>query len=133
HYFHVHVAEPVHIVHTPVAVANWNQPIAITARVNCATRNCTGTMSYRVTAGLTTVNGLVAYANGGPPFTDVAMQNTVVQDLGTAGTAVEMSATIPATAVTTEGLDYYIHVTDGATDAWYPGTSYVAGAGSVNG
>jgi hypothetical protein len=90
-------------------------------------------MSYRTTTGLTTVAGLVAYASGLPPFTDVAMASRVVTDLGASGTVLEFSADVPGPAVTPDGLDYYLHVTDGSTNAWFPGTSYIGGFGSVDG
>ncbi len=135
-YFHVHTAEPVHVVHTPVLTASYRRAQPISATVNCATRDCSGTLSYRRTAGLTTFAGLIAYldrqVDGQPGFTEVPMVATVLADLGDAGTVLRLDAEVPADDVTTDGFDYSLRVSDGATSAYWPGTSYVGGA-SVDG
>jgi hypothetical protein len=131
-YFHVYTTEPVHVVHAPVFTASYRQAQPISATVNCATRSCTGVLSYRRTAGLTTIDGLNGYLAGGPAFTEVSMTATVVADLGDAGTVIRLDAEVPADVVTTDGFDYSLRVSDGATTGYWPGTSYVGGA-SVDG
>ena len=133
-YFNVHVAEAVHIVHAPVAVAPYHEPIHIEATVNCATRSCAATLGYRRSAGLTSAAGVAAYLRGEAAFTSVSMASTVIHDAGPAGTVVRYDADIPAQSATTDGVDYSLRVTDGLTTAYWPGTSYVAGiGGSVDG
>ena len=134
HFFHVHVTEPIRIVHDPVVVAPWNEPISIRAIVNCQTASCTGSLSYRTTTSLNHSDGIVSYViDGGPAWTEAPLQANVLEDLGGQGTVLEMTAEIPASAVTTDGVDYFLHVTDGETKAYYPGTSYVGGWGSADG
>jgi hypothetical protein len=132
-YFSVHVAEPVHIAHVPILSAQEGDPIPVKATVNCATRRCAGTLAYRATPVLNTVDAITAYALGGPAFTEVTMEQRVTADNGAAGTLLELSALIPASATTSGGTDYWIRVTDGDTTAYFPGTSYVSGAGSADG
>lgn len=132
-YFSVHVAEPVRIAHVPIPTAQEGDPIPVKATVNCATRRCAGTLAYRATPALNTVAAINAYALGGPAFTEVTMEQRVTADNGAAGTVVELSALIPASATTGGGADYWMRVTDSDTTAYYPGTSYVSGAGSADG
>jgi hypothetical protein len=132
-WFHVTTAA-VNLVHLPVTTAYPNQPISLSATVTCPSRSCSATMSYRTSVELDgTALGLENYLLNTPTYTTVAMTPTVVEDLGAQGTVLRFDATIPAGAVTTEGVDYYLHATDGSTDAYYPGTSYVGGIGSVDG
>jgi len=128
-----HTTEPIKIVHQPVVVSPYNTAITISALVNCATNSCSGTMGYRTASGLENPDQLVSYASGGPAFTEVAMSSTVVQQAGDYGTVLQLTATIPASAVTTQGVDYHLAVTDGSTNAWYPGTAYVGASGPVDG
>ena len=90
-------------------------------------------MSYRTASGLDNPDQLVSYVSGGPTFSDVTMSSSVVQEADDYGTVLLLTATIPADAVTTQGVDYYINVTDGSTHAFYPGTAYVGGSGPVDG
>lgn len=128
HFFHVHVAEPVRIVHVPPPFGYPGEPLDVTATVNCATRTCSGTMGYRRSGS---VNDLSGFTIG--PFTPVPMTATVDQDLGDAGTVVTLSAEVPAADVTTLGVDYELTITDGTTHSYYPGTTYLAGWGSIDG
>jgi hypothetical protein len=122
-----------HVVHVPVVVAPYLQPVHLSATATCATSSCSATLSYRRSAGLTSAFALAGYLAGQPPFTTMAMGATVVQDLGIAGTVMRFDADIPAAAVTTDGVDYSMHFSDGATNAYWPGTAYVGGVASVDG
>jgi len=132
-YFSVHVAEPVRVLHQPPASAQLGDPIPIAATANCATNSCTATLAYRATPSLATLNSVIAYASGGPAFTEVAMEKATVTNGGGAGRVLEFRALIPGEVVTASGVDYWLRVSDGATTAYYPGTSYISGAGSVDG
>lgn len=132
HYHSVHVAEPIRIVHQPVVQTDTGDPIDIVARVNCATRTCAGVLSYR-TPALATAGDLQAYILGGAPFTKQTMTGTVIADLGDAGTVIEYRGRIPGESTRGDGVDYSLRFTDGKTTAFYPGTSYLSPAGSMDG
>lgn len=131
-YYSVHVREPVRIVHAPVVTAPPGDPIDITATVNCS-QTCDATLGWRQTPQLTVVANLVDYALGGPPFTTVTMTQRVVADLGDEGRILELHGRIPAAAATTAGVDYWFSVSDGSTTSFFPGTTYISGAGSLDG
>ncbi|MGH9223908.1 MAG: SdrD B-like domain-containing protein [Acidimicrobiales bacterium] len=132
-YFSVHVVEPVRIVHAPVLAAQAGDPVTVAATVNCSTRRCAGTLAYRATPSLGSVAAITSYAMGGPAFTEVSMASRVTADAGPGGTVLELTSTIAPGAVTTAGVDYFLRVTDGDTTAYFPGTSYLSGAGSLDG
>jgi len=80
---------PPTITHTPVTTANINTAVTITATVTDNVAVQTVTLNYRTV--------------GTAAFTSVAM---------TPGVGNTYTATIPATAVTTAGVEYYIVATD---------------------
>lgn len=133
YWYHVHVAEPVRVAHVPVVHAPYREAIAITAQVNCSTGACSATLGYRTSTGLDTVAGVLDYAGGGGPFAEIPMEAELLVHQPPAGKVLQFAADIPAEAVDTNGVDYWISVTDGHTTAVYPGTSYVGGIGSLDG
>jgi hypothetical protein len=89
------------ITHIPVATAIDGTPVPITATVTSETSPITVTLHYRIT--------------GAPDYTDIPMSNT-------SGDIYE--ATIPASAVTLAGVDYYISASDVETTTTHPETGY---------
>jgi CSLREA domain-containing protein len=89
------------IVHYPVSVVFQNTAVPISASVTSNTSPFTVTLHYRVT--------------GDPDFTELPMTNTT-DDV--------YAATIPAAAVTTAGVDYYIQATDGHKTRTHPRTGH---------
>ncbi|NHV97624.1 MAG: hypothetical protein HA494_07575, partial [Thaumarchaeota archaeon] len=83
---------PPTIAHTPVTTATINTPITITATITDNVEVKSATLNYRT--------------KGAADYTTIAM--TAVGDTYT--------ATIPATAVTREGVEYYIQAADTATN-----------------
>jgi hypothetical protein len=83
---------PPTIAHTPVTAATINTPITITATITDNVEVKSATLNYRT--------------KGAADYTTIAM--TAVGDTYT--------ATIPATAVTKEGVEYYIQAADTATN-----------------
>ena len=112
-YEHVRILDPPRFYDVPPATAPALQPLTVDAPVSCATESCTVTLHY--TGSTTAFDG---------PFTAVPM--TKVQP-GTATPAGELATwrgVIPAAAVTTRGVSYYLAAFDGYTRAYSPGTSY---------
>jgi predicted nucleic acid-binding Zn-ribbon protein len=85
---------PPTIAHTPVTTATINTPITITATITDNVEVKSATLNYRT--------------KGAAAFTSVPM--TAVGDTYT--------ATIPATAVTAAGVEYYIQAADTATNEY---------------
>jgi len=85
---------PPTIAHTPVTAATINTPITITATITDNVEVKSATLNYRT--------------KGAADYTTIAM--TAVGDTYT--------ATIPATAVTREGVEYYIQAADTATNEY---------------
>lgn len=124
---HVHVLEPMHLGHVPAAVSYLYEPIHVVAEATCATATCSASLRYRTSVGLASFEGTVTNVGdgvNGEGFTAVAMISRVVQNLGAAGQLLEFSADIPAEAVDTNGVDYFIDATDAYTESYWPGTSY---------
>ena len=133
-YFHIRVTEPIHYVHVPVTHAPPSQVIHLTALVNCATRSCTGTLAYRSNASILGAADLQAFELDRTPFQFVTMTQSLFQDLGSGGTLLQMAADIPASAVTVAGgVQYYLKFSDGSTNGYFPGTSYVGGYATPDG
>lgn len=133
---HIHVREPIHIAHTPVPVGYFHEPIPIAVQSTCATATCEAWLSYRTSVGLNTASGIVTNVNdglNGDGFTTVTMTATVVEDLAADGAVIEFTATIPGEVADTNGVDYFIHATDGYTNAWFPGSSYLGSHAPVDG
>ncbi len=121
---HVHVVEAPRIVHTPTAAALYQRPIDISGTATCApSRTCTARLYYRVG------NGLLL----DPDSTFASVPMTVSRRLVGPLDAIEARGTIPASAATTRGVDYFFSVTDGSRTAWWPGTSSVDGYVSIDG
>ncbi|WP_170286246.1 VWA domain-containing protein [Nocardioides rubriscoriae] len=126
-YMHVHVLETPHIVHAPVLTAPYRKPIAIQATANCpiGRSTCSAQLFWRTTTGSILEEGA---------FNSARMQvanvpNGIVGDFR----LVTVSGAIPAEAVDTRGVDYFISVSDGATTTWFPGTSQIDGYVAVSG
>jgi hypothetical protein len=93
----VHVLEPPHVVHAPVATSYHAQPITIDVHSNCATGTCVATLHWRTS---------------GHDWKTSTM--TVAGDEGTspAGHHYLYRAVIPGSDATTEGVDYWAEVND---------------------
>ena len=133
---HIQVREPVRVAHTPVLVGYFKEPFPVAVQAACATGTCSASLSYRTSTGLNTASGIVSNVTDGldgAGFATVAMTSRVVQDLGADGAVLEFTATIPAEIVDTNGVDYFVQATDGFTNAFFPGTSYVGSQAPVDG
>ncbi|MCG2827570.1 MAG: carboxypeptidase-like regulatory domain-containing protein, partial [Thermoplasmatales archaeon] len=94
------VTPPV-ITHTPETSASEGEPITITATITDNSGTVTGaSVFYRKT--------------GTTPYTEIAMSNP---------SGNTWTGTIPALAVTTDGVEYYISATDGTNTATHPATN----------
>jgi Fibronectin type III domain len=116
--YHVTVQLPTTITHVAVASASPGTDVPIEALVTCSTPTCSATLSYRTTSADPLAN---------PAWTTVPMQQVGDSIAGGQSTTLaKYVATIPAGAVTTAGVDYYLRASDGVTTAYSPGTSYTA-------
>jgi hypothetical protein len=120
-YQHTRVLEPPHIAPVYVPAAPALQDLAIEADVTCATEHCDVTMHYTSQLGdeLLVANDSV--------FVTKTMTDTGLVATTPAGRVNHYRAVIPAAAVTTRGIAYYIQAKDGYTRTYSPGTFY-AGA-----
>lgn len=103
---------PTAVVHVP-PLAFADQPIEISAQVHCmdGAGACPVVLGYRRPEGVITGSGV---------FTEVLM--AADPDLPPVADVEVFRAEIPASAVTTAGIDYYIRATDSAGVArWPPG------------
>ena len=116
-YVHVHVLSPPLLNHVPVLFAVAGRPFDVDAHVSCASGNCSATLHYRRTPA--TLDPAAGWAS-------VVMQpKGAGTSLGDIGVLLVYGAQVPASSVDTTGTDYYIHVVDGHTQAYSPGTVYV--------
>jgi hypothetical protein len=114
-FVHIHVLSPPLINHVPVPVAIAGQPMGVDAQVSCSSGNCQATLHYRKTpATLDTGFGSWSSISMSGPGTS----------LGGVASLILYHAEVPASSVDTTGVDYWIHVTDGHTQAFSPGTPY---------
>jgi hypothetical protein len=118
-YSHVRVLEAPHIVPQPVPTAKQLQPLTLTSTVTCATEHCDVELYYAQ-----------AYLNASPlqasrSYTKLAMTKVSDGPTTSLGTAATYQATIPAAAVTTRGLAWFIRAWDGYVQTFSPGTPYV--------
>lgn len=112
-YHHTRVLEPVHLVHVPVVTAPAFQDLVIETALTCATEACSATLHY---------NSSAVDISGSYQSAAMSSQTTTPPN---PGSRVEVwRATIPASAVTTRGLAYYITASDNYTNTAAPGTSY---------
>lgn len=114
-FLHIHVLSPPLINHVPVPVAVAGQPMGVDVQVSCSSGNCQVTLWYRRTP-------LTLDADAG--WSATPMQPGIGTGLGGAATLTLYNAEVPGSSVDTTGVDYYIHVTDGHTQAFSPGTTY---------
>lgn len=127
-YWHVQTVAPPVVTHVPPPFAPSDTSIPLSIDVACSTGDCQATMYYRTTTGPVTEEQ-VALRNGElvgtPNWPKVGMrQEAAATSLGQVGDVVRFTAQIPASFVDTRGVDYFFQVSDGATQAWAPGTSY---------
>jgi hypothetical protein len=115
-YVHVLVLSPPLLHHAPVPFATAGRPIDVHADVSCSSGNCTATLHYRRTPA--TIDDSLGWTS-----TTMQPQGTGTS-LGNAGVLLAYRAQVPAGSVDTTGVDYYIHVADGHTQAFSPGTTY---------
>jgi hypothetical protein len=113
-YFHVHVVSPPLPAHVPPPFGRSGEDVPLRLDATCSTANCSATLYYRTTTGPITDEPLLAT----PAWPRVAMSRSgQPQSLGDAGSLVTFTASIPASAVDTRGVDYFMSVTDGVTTA----------------
>jgi Mg-chelatase subunit ChlD len=117
-YQHIRVLEPPRIVPTTAPATHAGKPFKVTIAANCATQTCDAELFY-AQQDLTQAVSLEPTT-----FTRVSMTPTGTALPSPLGNLTEYAATIPADDVTTRGLLWYAHVTDGYTNAYAPGTSY---------
>jgi hypothetical protein len=120
-YHHVHVVSPPLLTHVPPAYARDGEALPVHLQASCSTGACQATLYYRTTTGSVLEEDLLA-TPAWPRLTMTRASNPT--SLGDAGQLVSFSAEIPADDVDTRGVDYFFSVTDGVTQAWWPGTTY---------
>lgn len=124
-YAHLHVLEPPHIVHAPVATSPYRADVSISAEATCpAQRECTAMLYWRTTTTHIGADDEV--------FESSTMTVSVVQERDDAD-VISLGGVIPGSAADTRGMDYFIGVSDGSTDSWWPGTSQIDGYAPVPG
>lgn len=114
-FLHIHVLSPPLVNHVPVPTAVADQPMGVDAQVSCSSGNCQATLWYRRTP-------LTLDAEAG--WSSTTMNPGISTGLGGVATLTLYHGEVPASSVDTTGVDYYIHVTDGHTQAFSPGTTY---------
>lgn len=118
-FHHLHVVSPTRLLHVPTLTAPYRKSIPITGRANCSkTRQCTARLYWRTTTS--SVLDTTAQFDSAPM--------TVTRD-ATYGNQdqIKVTGTIPASVADTRGVDYFFSVSDGSTEAWWPGTSRIDG------
>lgn len=119
-YLHVATISPPLLTHVPPVYAHADRDLPLEVQATCSTDTCTATLHYRISEpGLDTRD-----LTGDPGWPTITMDQTASTDLGDAGASLTYRATIPSSDVDTQGLDYYIDVTDGHTTSYWPGTTY---------
>ncbi|HEX7168951.1 MAG TPA: hypothetical protein VF230_18380, partial [Acidimicrobiales bacterium] len=136
-YWHVHTVNPPLIAHQPVLFAQVDEPIPVTMQATCATGNCSARLYYRTTAGPITDETIVAengelIATPDWPSVDMDMVGSPASN-ALVGDVLTFRAEIPRGVVDTRGVDYFMQVTDGTTQAWSPGTTYAGYYAPVDG
>lgn len=124
-WYHVHATEPTRVLHKPQTTAGYRQPTAVSAVSTCTNgRQCTATLSYRTATGdvLDTTT----------PFEAVPMAIEMIPGVGNQR-LIRATGVLPAEVADTRGVDYFVSFTDGATAAYWPGTSHVDGYAPVPG
>ena len=115
-FVHVHVLTPPLLNHAPVPFAVAGRAFDVDANVACASGTCTATLYYRRTP---------ATVDPDAGWSSMTMQpQGAGTSLGDAGVLLSYRGQVPATSVDTTGADYWIHVADGQTQAFSPGTTY---------
>ena len=117
------------IVHTPVLAATYKKTVTIDAVTTCASQECSATLFYRDTT-LNGTNSLLDLGRG--EWTRLDMQPAGPADAIEGLPARAWRATIPAEAVTTTGVDYFIEATDGDDINQFP-VDMPAAPGGVGG
>jgi hypothetical protein len=110
------------IVHVPVTTAPYGQPIPISMTASCATgATCSARLYYRTTtpAALTVVPGVV----NEPGFQVVALTRGATTVTGGGHDTVDWSGTVPGSAATTTGIDYFLEADQNGTRTVFPGTT----------
>lgn len=114
------------LVHVPVAVAPYGRAIPITLTAPCAIgATCVARASYRATApaALTAVPGLVG-ESGFQVLALVRGATTTVDGFD----VVAWSGAIPASVVTSTGVDYFLEADQDGAVTRFPGSTFVDGA-----
>ena len=117
---HVQTVTPPLLTHQPTLFAQADNDIPLSLDAVCSTNNCTARLYYRTTTGPAINEPLLAIPN----WPSVAMSAQSSVDLGDPGKRVTYTAKIPKSYVDTRGVDYFFHVTDGYTQAFWPGTTH---------
>lgn len=112
--------DPPHVVHVPTVVAPYGSPIEIAATGRCATTTCSMVLGYRTAEGFSGVDAATYFVNPGGPFTVDPMNGTAAQAVPDGTFTRDFSATIPESVVTTEGVDYYLELTDNGVTTRFP-------------
>lgn len=120
--YHVHAVNPPVPQHVPTAFAVDGAAIPIELRSTCSTSSCTARLYYRTTPNSTTPIDTPLLEI--PDWPSVAMQQSADVSLGDIGRELTFTASIPADAVDTRGVDYFMVVEDGSTRSFWPGTTY---------
>ena len=111
---------PPHIVHVPTVVAPYGAPIEITATGRCSTATCSMVLGYRTAEGFSGVDAATYFLNPGGPFTIETMSAPSASTLPDGTFTRAFTGTIPESVVTTEGVDYYLELTDNGVTTRFP-------------
>lgn len=118
-FHHLHVVSPTRLLHVPTLAAPYRKSIPITGRANCSkTRQCTARLYWRTTTS--------SVLDTAAQFDSAPMTTTREATYGNQD-QIKVTGTIPASAADTRGVDYFFSVSDGSTEAWWPGTSRIDG------
>jgi len=129
-YWHIATLSPPLLVHVTPGFAPADRDISLTVQATCSTGDCSGSLYYRDSAGVT--NGAVDLQGAGVKvqigadgWTQLPLkeQNDPL-GIGGIGDVHTYEATIPGADVDTVGIDYFFQVTDGEVETYWPGTPY---------
>lgn len=113
------------VTHVPQPTAYYGQSVPISANATCPTASgCTMSLSYRSTPN---VPGVQLLPSGGWIREDLALGGA--QPLPDGSFVLTFAGTIPASTVTTTGLDYFLEASDGQSITPLPGTPGLPGVG----
>jgi hypothetical protein len=112
--------DPPHLLHVPTMVAPYGASIDIVATGRCATATCSMVLGYRSAEGFSGVDAATYFLNPGGPFTVDPMSVSAALDLPDGSFARTFTGAIPEAVVTTEGVDYYLELTDNGTTTRSP-------------